>query len=120
MILTIAYLLAQASASSGIATLVIFALFIVVFYFLLIRPSQKQKKQHDALVQALEKGDTVVTAGGIFGRITQIKEDYVLLEIARKTEIKVARSSISRREEGRAKESRQEPEAEPEEDGGAS
>ncbi len=117
----IAFLLAQTDATGGFATLAIFVLFIVVFYFLLIRPSQKQRKQHDALVQTLKKGETVVTAGGIFGKITQVKEDYVLLEIAKKTEIMVARSSISRREEGGGKEGKRPPdqEAEPEENGEA-
>ncbi len=120
----IAFLLAQAGAGSGFATIGIFALFVIVFYFLLIRPNQKQRKQHDALVRALKKGDTVMTAGGIFGRVTQLKEDYVLLEIAKKTEIKVARSSISRREEGAAGQGKQgrqteAPEAEPEESGEA-
>ena len=82
----------------GLMTMGIFVLFIAVFYFLLIRPSQKQRKEHDRLVQDLNKGDAVTTAGGIHGTITQVKEDYVMLEIAKKTEVKVSRSSIARRE----------------------
>ncbi len=100
MIFTSPYVLAQSSSglSGGILTMGIFVLFIIVFYLLLIRPSQKQRKEHDRLVQDLNKGDTVVTAGGIYGTIKQVKDDYVTLEIARKTEVKLSRGSISRRE----------------------
>ncbi len=113
MIFTSPHVLAQSSSglSSGVLTMGIFVLFIIVFYLLLIRPSQKQRKEHDRLVQDLNKGDTVMTAGGIYGTIKQVKDDYVILEIAKKTEIKVSRGSISRREVAAEAES-EEPEAE--------
>ncbi|MFA6000804.1 MAG: preprotein translocase subunit YajC [Thermoleophilia bacterium] len=82
---------------SGSTTMIIYiAAFIGIFYFLLIRPGQKQKKAHQELVESLKKGDEVMTAGGMFGVLTQIKDDYVMMEIAKKTEIKVSRSSIAR------------------------
>jgi len=81
----------------GSTTMIIYvALFIGIFYFLLIRPGQKQKKAHQELVESLKKGDEVMTTGGIFGDITQVKEDYVMVEIAKKTEVKLSRSSIAR------------------------
>ena len=82
---------------SGSTTMIIYiAAFIGIFYFLLIRPGQKQKKAHQELVESLKKGDEVMTSGGIFGVITQVKDDYVMVEIAKKTEVKLSRNSIAR------------------------
>ena len=67
----------------------------VVFYFLLIRPQQKKAKEARAMLDALQKGDEVVTAGGILGRITKLGEQYVSVEIAGNTEITVQRAAIS-------------------------
>ena len=92
----------ESTTSSGLfgggTTTIIFyiAAFVAIFYFLIIRPGQKQKKAHKELVESLKKGDEVMTAGGIFGTITQVKSDHVMVEIAKKTEIKVSRNSISR------------------------
>lgn len=81
----------------GTTTMIIYiAAFVGIFYFLLIRPGQKQKKAHQELVESLKKGDEVMTSGGIFGVITQVKEDYVMVEIAKKTEVKLSRNSIAR------------------------
>ncbi len=101
--LTVAFtfLLGQNSGSGvsgGFTTLAIFIVFIVVLYFALIRPTQKQRKQHDQLVRSINKGDTVMTAGGIYGTVTKVKDDYIMLEIARKTEVKLSRGSIAKRE----------------------
>ena len=67
----------------------------VVFYFLLIRPQQKKAKEAKAMLDALQKGDEVVTAGGILGRIAKIGEQYVNVEIAAGTEITVQRGAVS-------------------------
>jgi preprotein translocase subunit YajC len=67
----------------------------VVFYFLLIRPQQKKAKEAKAMLEALQKGDEVVTAGGVLGRISKISEQYVTLEIAANTEVTVQRGAIS-------------------------
>lgn len=81
----------------GSTTMIIYiAAFIGIFYFLLIRPGQKQKKAHQELVESLKKGDEVMTSGGIFGVITQVKDDYVMVEIAKKTEVRLSRNSIAR------------------------
>ena len=67
----------------------------VVFYFLLIRPQQKKAKEAKAMMEALQKGDEVVTAGGVLGRIAKLGEQYVTVEIAANTEITVQRGAIS-------------------------
>ena len=67
----------------------------VVFYFLLIRPQQKKAKEAKAMLEALAKGDEVVTAGGVLGRIAKLGDQYVTVEIASNTEITVQRGAIS-------------------------
>jgi preprotein translocase subunit YajC len=68
-----------------------------VFYFLLIRPQQQKQKQHKELLSKLKRGDRVVTAGGILGRITEVKDgaDEVEVEVAANTRIRVLRGSIA-------------------------
>ena len=67
----------------------------VVFYFLLIRPQQKRAKETKAMLSSLSKGDEVITAGGIVGKIAKLDEQYASIEIAPGTEIKVQRGAIS-------------------------
>ena len=67
----------------------------VIFYFLLIRPQQKQKKEHQSLLANLKVGDNVLTAGGIYGRVTGIKDDKVTVEISDKVRVKVNRGHIA-------------------------
>ena len=87
----------QGSSGPGSYMLVIYiVLFVGIFYFLLIRPGQKQRKQHEQLVSGVSKGDEIMTAGGIYGIVTQVKDDYVTVEIAKKTEVKLSRNSIAR------------------------
>lgn len=66
-----------------------------IFYFLLIRPQQKKAKEHRALLDSLKKGDQVVTAGGIHGKITAVEDGAVLVEIAPNVVIKVTKSHIT-------------------------
>ena len=70
-------------------------LIFVIFYFLLIRPQQKQKKEHQNLLSNLKVGDNVLTNGGIYGRITGIKDDKVTVEISDKVRVKVNRGHIA-------------------------
>lgn len=67
----------------------------VMFYFMLWRPQQKQQKERKTMLDSLKKGDRVVTIGGIHGELTSLKEDYVMLKVADKAEIKLSRSGIS-------------------------
>jgi len=67
----------------------------VVMYFLMIRPQQKRQKELKAMMDALAKGDEVVTAGGILGRVVQVKEAYVTLEVATGTEMVVQKNAVT-------------------------
>lgn len=67
----------------------------VVFYFLLIRPQAKRAKEHKKMVEALAKGDEVVTNGGLLGRITKLGDNFVSIEISEGVEVKVQRPAIS-------------------------
>jgi preprotein translocase subunit YajC len=69
-------------------------LMFVLLYFLMIRPQMKRAKEHKQMVEALQKGDEVVTAGGVVGRISKIGDAYVSLEIAPNTEINVQRAAV--------------------------
>jgi preprotein translocase subunit YajC len=92
-----AYAQAAAPASTGgdlMAFLPMVAIF-VVFYFLLIRPQQKRAKETKAMLSSLQKGDEVVTAGGIVGKVSKLTDAYATVEIAPSVEITVQRSAIS-------------------------
>ena len=70
-----------------------------VMYFLMIRPRQKQQKQHEEMMQELRTGDRVIIAGGIYGQIESLGEDTVILKIESGATMKVARSSILGKQE---------------------
>ena len=70
-------------------------LIFVFFYFVLIRPQTKKQKEHQEMVNALEVGNEVVTAGGILGKIQEMNENYVQLEISENVTIKIQRQTIS-------------------------
>ena len=78
----------------GFMTLLPIVLMFVLLYFLMIRPQMKRAKEAKAMIEALQKGDEVVTAGGVLGRITKISEAYISLEIAPNTEISVQKSAV--------------------------
>jgi preprotein translocase subunit YajC len=83
------------SAPSTISTLLLPVMLIVVFYFLLIRPQQKKQKEHRAMVEALVVGAEVVTGGGVLGKITEVGEQFLTIEIADGVNVKVQRHSIA-------------------------
>jgi preprotein translocase subunit YajC len=66
-----------------------------IFYFLLIRPQQKKAKEHKALLESMKKGDNVITAGGVHGKITAVENELVTLEIANNVNIKITKSYIA-------------------------
>jgi preprotein translocase subunit YajC len=70
-------------------------LIFVIFYFLLIRPQQKRSKDHRMLLQNLKVGDNILTSGGIYGRVTGIKDDKITVEISDKVRVKVNRGNIA-------------------------
>jgi preprotein translocase subunit YajC len=67
---------------------------LAVFYFLVLRPQQKRAKEHAALVAALQKGDEVVTIGGVLGKVTKVGEENVMVEIAAGVEVQVQKPSV--------------------------
>jgi preprotein translocase subunit YajC len=77
-------------------TILMILMIFAVFYFLLIRPQQRQQKEHEQRINALSKGDRIVTAGGIFGTIIGMKDDIAVVKIAENTKIEIQKSSISR------------------------
>jgi preprotein translocase subunit YajC len=91
----------QGEGASPLLQLMPFILIFLIFYFLLIRPQQRQQKEREAMLKALERGDEVVTAGGVHGVITGIAEDVLTVEIAHlkgeRVRVKVDRARIERR-----------------------
>ena len=83
-------------SASGFAQFIPLILIFVIFYFLLIRPQQKRVAEHKLMINKLTRGDTVVTAGGIVGKITRIIDDEKAdLEIAENINVKIIKSTIS-------------------------
>src|SRR5579864_1022625 len=81
--------------SGGIAPLLMMVVFIVIFYFLLIRPQQKKSKEHQSLVSKLASGDEVVTTGGLLGRVIDVGDTFITLEIADGVRVKVQKFQVS-------------------------
>ncbi len=77
------------------ANLIFIVILFVVFYFLLIRPQQKRAKEHKSMVDNLAKGDEIVTNGGLLGKITKVGENFMTVEIAEGTVIRVQRNAVS-------------------------
>ncbi|MBV5340004.1 MAG: preprotein translocase subunit YajC [Deltaproteobacteria bacterium] len=89
---------AAGGASGGMAAfqqIIPLVFMFAIFYFLLIRPQQKKAKEHKALLEAMKKGDNVVTAGGVHGKVTSVENDLVTLEIANNVNIKITKSYIA-------------------------
>ena len=82
------------AAGGGYESLILIVLMFAVLYFLMIRPQMKRAKEHKTMIEALQKGDEVVAAGGVLGRISKISDNYVTLEIAENVEIQVQRPAV--------------------------
>ncbi len=93
--ITPAYAEAAAPGGGGFASLIPLVLSMVIFYFLLIRPQQKKVKEHRNTVEALKKGDKVLTGGGIFAIVTDVQEDSLTVKIADGVTIKVKKDTIA-------------------------
>lgn len=94
---TASLVVAQAAAPEGNALMGMLPIILmfVILYFLMIRPQMKRQKEHRNLIAALAKGDEVVTAGGILGKVSKVAEQYVTVEIAANTEITVQKSAVT-------------------------
>jgi preprotein translocase subunit YajC len=82
------------TGSGQLAPLLMMVVFIAIFYFLLIRPQQRKAKEHQAMVAKLAQGDEVVTAGGLLGRVLEVGDSFVTLEIADGVRVKVQRFQV--------------------------
>jgi preprotein translocase subunit YajC len=82
------------SMFGGLGSMLPLILMFVVLYFVMIRPQMKRQKEARAMIEALAKGDEVATAGGLLGKITQIGEQYLTVEIAKGVEVQVQRSAV--------------------------
>lgn len=81
---------------SNLGLLALYVLgFILIFYFMAIRPQQRQRRAHEQMVSAVRKGDQVVTAGGIVGSVRRTDDNFVMLEVAKGVQLKVARRAIA-------------------------
>ena len=85
---------AAPAPGGGMESFILIGLMFVVLYFLMIRPQMKRAKEHKTMIDALQKGDEVVTSGGLLGRISRIGDSYVTLEIADRVEIQVQRPAV--------------------------
>lgn len=99
MIFFISEAMAESAPAQGqgdpFGPLIMMVLIFVLFYFLLIRPQAKRAKEHKQMVEALSKGDELVTNGGILGKAVEVDDSFITLEIANNVQIKVQRQSIA-------------------------
>ena len=84
-----------ATQSGGLISFLPLIVIFALFYFMLIRPQMKRAKEHKQLVAGLQKGDEVVTSGGLLGKITQIEDSFVSVKVAENVEIKVRRHAVA-------------------------
>ncbi|WP_226782559.1 preprotein translocase subunit YajC [Oceaniglobus trochenteri] len=96
MFVTPAYAQAAGGAASAFTSFVPLILIFAIMYFLLIRPQQKKVKQHQKMVEALRRGDQVVTAGGLIGKVSKVKDDgEIEVELSEGVKVRVVRATIS-------------------------
>src|SRR5688572_29491192 len=89
-----AYAQAAPAGGSGFESMILLVAMFAIMYFLLIRPQMKRAKEQRAMVEALQKGDEVVAAGGLIGRVTKLSEQYLTVEVAPNTEIVMQRNAV--------------------------
>jgi len=82
------------SSSAGMLIIYVVA-FIAIFYFMAIRPQQRQRKAHQALLASLKRGDRIITAAGIYGTVKRVEENIVVVEIAKGVSMKIARRAVA-------------------------
>lgn len=85
----------QAGGMAAFQQIIPLVFMFAIFYFLLIRPQQKKAKEHKALLDAMKKGDNVITAGGVHGKVIAVDDTIVTLEIANNVNIKITKSYIA-------------------------
>ena len=91
---TLSILLQAASASNGTMSILMMVALIAIFYFFMIRPQSKRQKGIRKFRESLAAGDKIVTAGGLFGKIKEVKPDSFIIEIAENTRVRIAKDSV--------------------------
>ena len=86
---------AHAQTGGSLGFILMMGLFFVIFYFMLIRPQSKRAKEHRAMLSALATGDEVVTSGGILGRVTEVGDNFITLEVASGVQLKVQKGQVA-------------------------
>lgn len=81
-------------AQSSLMSMLPLVLMFVVLYFVMIRPQMKKQKEHKAMIDSLAKGDEVVTAGGVLGKVGKMGDSYISLEVASGVEVQIQRSAV--------------------------
>ena len=85
---------AGGSMQDSLMSMLPLVLMFVVLYFVMIRPQMKKQKEHRAMIEAITKGDEVVTAGGVLGKISKLGESFLGIEVANGVEIQIQRSAV--------------------------
>ncbi len=85
----------QPEGPSAVMQLIFFGGFILIFYFLMWRPQSKRAKEHRNLVSGLNKGDEIITNGGVAGKITKVAEEFVVVEVSDGVEIKIQKVAVA-------------------------
>jgi preprotein translocase subunit YajC len=85
---------AGGGGDAGMMNILFIVLMFVIIYFLMIRPQMKRAKEQRTMLEALQKGDEVITAGGVLGRISKMGDAYVTIEIAPNTEVSVQKAAV--------------------------
>jgi preprotein translocase subunit YajC len=86
---------APAQQGGSLGFILMMGLFFVIFYFMLIRPQSKRAKEHRAMLAALAAGDEVVTSGGILGRVVEVGDSFVTVEVANGVQLKVQKGQVA-------------------------
>ncbi len=81
-------------AASFFSMILPFIILLLIFYFFLFRPQQKSAQRHEEMLKGLQRGDTVVTRGGLYGRIVNIKDDIVTLEVADNVRVRIEKQAV--------------------------
>ena len=84
-----------AGGGSMVSTFVMFGAIFLIFYFMIIRPQQKRAKEREKLLSSIEKGDKVITSGGVHGTVAGVEEKTILLQVTENVKLKIERSAIS-------------------------
>lgn len=85
----------EKGGGSSIMSFLPFILIFALFYFLILRPQQKQQRERKEMLESVKKGDTVLTTGGIYGKVVNINEDELTVEIAKGINVRMIRSGVS-------------------------